>query len=743
MATGIPRNHHWTEAEELVGCIGSHPRFASDPTATLSECFIILDRLAEETERTKSQGGKPRSFSFRALKSVLLSWRNCRRSNKGKPRKKGGGEVNVSSKRSSQSNSTLLGGMLESFWGYFFNTALDNSTAQSTSKQLDPDQVLKRTQRYVESGLVLPERTLFTIILSELSDLKQIQALLDWQESGNCDVGTDAITYNSALIALSDNPRFCHTIFKRLVASHKASKKKKGGQSTRVNLKHVNVVLSSWARSDQRMAAKMANSIIAECRKLGVSPDVESFTHLIMAWAKNTWVDPAVVVNVLRHMQKQQEESVAPNEFTYRAVLLGLLRSKRADALEQAESILQEMSDAGLKQEAHDYTALMLKLAEESKVERVEALWTKMKRSWEEGNVSLRPDFQSQTIRLRAWSDAGNPTMATAVLREMISLSASGVLNRKPGTNEFNLVLSAWLRSDQPDAAEKAESGLKQMMQLSATGQFDCAPNQSSHNIVIKACIKANDDCTARSILKQLKKQKDRDLGSTYKAMIDEYFALGRPARVEETFLEWGSVEDILNLGVHRTRILSWCRAGEPQKAENALQGTLNAYKEGFVQRKPNAAMFKDVIRAWDLSKRIDAAENAERVLRQCSEYDEVDLRLCNAVLWAWTTSPSPSAGLRARDLLNWMKEVSLQRPSFSSYCAVIIALLRSKGSRAEQINDLLFELSARPRSFFRGPSSVVGWERIEAEIRKGGRIFVNEELTRQFEKFRSFKKSD
>jgi len=225
--------------------------------------------------------------------------------------------------------------------------------------------------------------------------------------------------------------------------------------------------------------------------------------------------------------------------------------------------------------------------------------------------------------------------------------------------------------------------------------------------------------------------------------MIDEYFALGRPARVEETFLEWGSVEDILNLGVHRTRILSWCRAGEPQKAENALQGTLNAYKEGFVQRKPNAAMFKDVIRAWDLSKRIDAAENAERVLRQCSEYDEVDLRLCNAVLWAWTTSPSPSAGLRARDLLNWMKEVSLQRPSFSSYCAVIIALLRSKGSRAEQINDLLFELSARPRSFFRGPSSVVGWERIEAEIRKGGRIFVNEELTRQFEKFRSFKKSD
>ncbi|KAL7559803.1 hypothetical protein ACA910_003969 [Epithemia clementina (nom. ined.)] len=113
---------------------------------------------------------------------------------------------------------------------------------------------------------------------------------------------------------------------------------------------------------------------------------------------------------------------------------------------------------------------------------------------------ALRPSAKNHTTRLQAWSKAGNPEKASEALRDWIAdsdaatLAGSTFRGGGPGTQEFNAVLIAWLRSQHPDAALMADRGLQEMMEIAANNtnhhRFHCHPNLQSYTTVISAYAK-------------------------------------------------------------------------------------------------------------------------------------------------------------------------------------------------------------------------------------------------------------
>ena len=57
----------------------------------------------------------------------------------------------------------------------------------------------------------------------------------------------------------------------------------------------------------------------------------------------------------------------------------------------------------------------------------------------------------------------------------------------KPNTISFNSVISAWAKSGERGAAQRAESILKRMQELHEAGNPDVKPNTISFNSVISA----------------------------------------------------------------------------------------------------------------------------------------------------------------------------------------------------------------------------------------------------------------
>lgn len=278
-----------------------------------------------------------------------------------------------------------------------------------------------------------------------------------------------------------------------------------------LNQRHFSVVIAAWADSKHPLALKKAAAVFKLIEQMGMSPDIGSYTCLILACARSKTGDPAIPVERLfqevQQKWKDGDSTMQPNNYTYSAVLLGLGRSLNPNALDLADSLLRDMKDVGVRPKKFNYTNLMVSWAKHNRPDRVQSTFEQMKEGFLEGDVELEPDFKSLIVRLQAWSKAGDPEMATAVLKEMISMSASGFADQKPGTQEFSTVLQAWMRSDRPNSAETAEKGLKQMFHLAATKRFECQPDIFSFTSVISAYAKLNEATSLDKVMALLQCQ--------------------------------------------------------------------------------------------------------------------------------------------------------------------------------------------------------------------------------------------
>ena len=191
---------------------------------------------------------------------------------------------------------------------------------------------------------------------------------------------------------------------------------------------------------------------------------------------------------------------------------------------------MQEIMD---EMQAHDrwapdiycWNELMTAYSKNGEPQKVEEIYQLLLREFQAGHRAWEPNFHIHVTRLQAWSRAGKPTETQQALKDMTHMgflnklnvadsstattnadgtaaaptrrtrlrvvtqvdpsSSSRTVEQRPSAIYFTALLSAWLRSGDSDAPEKALKGLRQMQEYARQGRFRCRPSPVSYATVI------------------------------------------------------------------------------------------------------------------------------------------------------------------------------------------------------------------------------------------------------------------
>jgi len=272
---------------------------------------------------------------------------------------------------------------------------------------------------------------------------------------------------------------------------------------------HFNIVINAWIGNKDKEVdeTERARVVFNRMKTFGIEPDKVGYTSLLWAYAKSSKskTDPAIQAErIFAQMEWQYEnggkkETVAPNRITYNALFHALARSADVDTLERATALFQESEERhGVRPDKLTCNVLMGAWIKCDRPDRAEDLYQILKQKFEENgqrdeNMAPTPHIFSK--RLEGWSKAGEPEQTQMVLKEWIDCTSDPdrnrwLISRKPGVHEFIPVLQAWLNSDRPNAAEKAEGGLYQMVDYAKSGRFNSQPTGYAFLIVISALAK-------------------------------------------------------------------------------------------------------------------------------------------------------------------------------------------------------------------------------------------------------------
>jgi pentatricopeptide repeat protein len=224
-----------------------------------------------------------------------------------------------------------------------------------------------------------------------------------------------------------------------------------------------NTVLSCLSKSG---AAERAEEILSQMlvnrqtntTTAAVRPDRISYVMAMQAWASKGRVDG--VEKVLHQMQTMS--NLQPDVRTYCALILAWASSGRSDSLEKVEALFEEMKrrfqagDTSMKPNEHAYHIVMTALAKQGKAERVEEYYLR--------DSTLQPTILHYNVAILAWSKNAVQS-EEAVCRAELLLQEMQSLEIVPNTMTFINLLKTVDNSSVSDKLSRAQHILSLMDQ--------------------------------------------------------------------------------------------------------------------------------------------------------------------------------------------------------------------------------------------------------------------------------------
>ena len=330
-----------------------------------------------------------------------------------------------------------------------------------------------------------------------------------------------------------------------------------------------------------------------------------------------------------------------------------------------------------------------------------------------------------------------------------------------PNVVLFSSAMNAWTKSGLVGAADQVEQLLERMVTLDEWyPEWDIAPNKFTYSTAIDVWAKEHRVDKVRDLLQKMHQialeQNDPSLKPGLPAFNGYLVALAKSGRVEEAedllgqmevLYESDELEEPPSVISYTTVIDGFARSkleGASMRAESfmrrmmdrddlspnavtynsvinahvqsfnigAAEALLREMHESFLQSgnmdiRPTMQSYSVVISGIARSRRRDAGERAERILKQIQEMatsgdldKPPDVILYNAVLDCWAKSaPSPETASRALAFLKKMKEDNIV-PDVISYNTIVHCLSQSgRATDAELMLDQMEEAGVSPNS--------------------------------------------
>jgi pentatricopeptide repeat protein len=467
-----------------------------------------------------------------------------------------------------------------------------------------------------------------------------------------------------------------------------------------------NRVLKAWAMSQEDNGADRALQILKLLIKLqdqhDVRPDPISFGTVINAFARRKRPEEAneVFQQALEYYKSDTPESTKPPvDLTncFNTISLAWAKSGHAEAPERVEALLRE---AYRLQQKHDSSS-------NSNVDN-------NGHGKQHSGIFVTPNVQLHTHGIEALVKSGRKDgidRADQLLRDMVysfvntnnnsyknSDNSNNNISPSPSTGTFGVVINAWLRSERPKSAERAEALLRLMMDLAETKGADCAPEATTFTMCLTCWTRAKSPHAPEKAYNLLEMMEQRKMIKfyCYKAVIN---TLCRTRRPEAAFtalkllqrmkyhVESNVIEKPLHMiGLYTAVVAALAKIETLEAAELALDA-LRGVPEGV---KATSRTYTGVIHAFSRLQGIRPAAVAMELFEEMRELDAdpeskvtLDRVVFLTVLESLANAGSIDAGNQACRVLGMMIEMHEKgrkdiEPSSKSYDACLVALTRS-----------------------------------------------------------------
>jgi pentatricopeptide repeat protein len=440
---------------------------------------------------------------------------------------------------------------------------LMNSVLNAIAKS-DDEEATEKAEAFLES-MEDTDTSSYNIVVaaygrkSRLDKAEEVLARMFQRAKANSKIVPDCIVYNAVLDGLSKSGVPGAAIRAEGVLQKMYDlADKTGNEKLRPDRFSFNTVLHAWARSGEDYAAHRAEAILNRMQELAdsgmdkVRPNVVSFSTVLDCWAKSRLKgasDRAVaILEKMVDLYKGGRIDVKPNVYTYTSVIDAIGNSDDDFAPERAGAVMRLMKEHAVVPSMHTYTAFISVFARSGR----QNAWKKsleimdeMRELTSQGKALNPENSFVYTILLNSFARTGQPREAEKTLEYMEKCYQEGNEDMKPDRVAYGAVLSAWARSDEENAIDRALSIFRYMLKRHEEGDADFNLHSSMFNALLSAFAKQKGHkfaMHAEAFLKRMKslaQQGDiacKPTSTTYGCVINSYTNSGHFKAVDRIF---------------------------------------------------------------------------------------------------------------------------------------------------------------------------------------------------------------
>jgi pentatricopeptide repeat protein len=343
-----------------------------------------------------------------------------------------------------------------------------------------------------------------------------------------------------------------------------------------------------------------------------VEPNANIFNSLINQWAESSRPDAVEQAFDVFHLMEKNEKclelGVRPNVITFSALLKCLAASPRSDAGGRVEDVLDDMErryragDTHMKSNPITYNLAMKACFQGGDLARAEAVMKRMEQS------GTPPDIRTYSDILQHYSQIGTPAAAERaeqILAYMNDLAKSNP-SLQPDAFSYNIVLAAWARSGDPNAANRIWKIYEQM----TTDQIDLTT--ATYNTLISFLAKSRklEDVQRADLLLQTMENINRTgilpdyrhflpVMKGFANMSDPESATRILIRNVEAYIK-GKNDEAKPIPPHfHLAVTAWIRYGNLEKATSVLQKMQELCDANRLPEGPGMRTYQTLLAAW------------------------------------------------------------------------------------------------------------------------------------------------
>jgi pentatricopeptide repeat protein len=642
---------------------------------------------------------------------------------------------------------------------FTYNAVMEAFSRHATAKQRNSpimqqisDSILRLYQELQDEGLS-PNTYTWNLLLASTSQTSgQWQELEKWateylrkNDSRDDNIEKkipDRQTYNTLFNLYAENGNYekAEVLLRAILAWIRENNK---SQDDRTSLKPskvwYNFVLKALAVSQRRSGVNQdgnASRILAEMTELShttqmkaLQPDTFTFNHVLNVFALSGNVNAAMAL--LEEMEDtynsdpEKNADHKPDCFSYTTVIKSFA------------TLQQNLESTASIHNLHDLAEKATEIFDrmKSRVSPNMITYNTLINIW--ANVKTRdallkaeglfqeapqPDSFSYSSMIHGWSRTRLPeacNRAHGYFNELLDLPPSRQRKNFSITTLANSVISAYAKSEEVDAAKKAETVLAQLEGRFLNGDASAQPDKTTFLAILdayaKACIAdAEERCDTvlnrmdhyREVFQLDGLDPDRNV---YNAYLNALAKSQQPSAVDKaeeilTMMETSRNPDLRpDIVTYSTFIDCHTKCGERslERAEELLRFVEGTYRRGDATLKPNSVFYSAILQAWAKSGTVKGADKAEELLRrnialyeEGNDYAKPQVIVYNAVIDALARSGVENSATRAEELLEEVESLYAagdlhMKPTRRTFNAVILAY-RKEGNASVKAESLL-----------------------------------------------------